>query len=310
MPSFYTVAQYVPDPDADERINFGVLTFGDGTIHARFLHDWRRVRSFGGEDVGFLREFAARVLRDARSQARLPLSDGDAQLTEARLSAMIGGWANAIQFTRPRASTLPAAQLIDRIAPQFLREPARREQDYRTRTTAANFAFEAITKGLRAQVGNEAARYIQRSLPIYGDSDEHQYDVGLRNGHIYAAVRAISFETGEPSDIDQEVRVVAWDLTDVRKQFPAMQLAVVAIPPQGDSRHWDRLKHISDKAGAELLTDASLPAWTEQVTAKFAREVVFADHHLTDTLVRALPELVVDDDDPPLALPPPKSDPQ
>lgn len=272
MPSFYTVAQYVPDPNTGERINFGVLTFGDGLIYARFLQGsraWRRVRSFGGEDVRFLKEFADRVSRDMEGKSRFDLTGADPVLTEHRLMSIIGEWANAIQFTRPRPSMLPASQLIDDIAPQFLRERSRRGRDYRTRTTAANWAFEAISRGLRARVGKDAEHYIQRHLPIFGDSDEHNYDVVLRNGSVYAAVRAISFETGEPPDIDQEVRVVAWDLADVRKQFEHMQLAVVAVPPRGPMPDWDRLQRISERVGAELLTDATLPAWSERMTAGF-----------------------------------------
>lgn len=271
MPSFYTVAQYVPDPNAGERINFGVLTFGDGHIYARFLKDWRRVRSFGGEDIHFLQEFASRVGRDIGVEKRFDLTGTDPVLTEARLVSIIGEWANAIQFTRPRPSTLPASALIDDIAPQFLRERAPRERGYRTRATAANWAFDAISKNLRSQVGNEADRYVDRLGPIFGDSDVHQYDVVLKNGNVYAAVRAISFETGEPPDLDLEVRGVAWDLTDVRKLYEEIQLAVVAIPPEQPTSHWDRLQHISQRAGAPVLTAETLPAWSERMATGFVR---------------------------------------
>jgi Protein of unknown function (DUF3037) len=61
MPGYYSVVQYLPDPVTDERVNIGVITYGDGGIRCRFLRTWTRVRMFGGEDVSFLREFAAGV---------------------------------------------------------------------------------------------------------------------------------------------------------------------------------------------------------------------------------------------------------
>ncbi len=37
MASFYSVVQYVPDAVRDERINIGVLTFGDGRVRHLFV---------------------------------------------------------------------------------------------------------------------------------------------------------------------------------------------------------------------------------------------------------------------------------
>jgi hypothetical protein len=111
--SFYVVVQYVPRPIAEERINVGVLAFaaeGDPTIHRRFLADWRRVEAFGDGEIGFLRDFA----RDFDARGWTP----DLIRRASR------EWAGCIQLTAPRASTLPAAELLDRIARDMLVEPA------------------------------------------------------------------------------------------------------------------------------------------------------------------------------------------
>jgi hypothetical protein len=45
MPARYSVIQYLPDPATDERINFGVLAFGDGDhLYARFVRNWSFLR--------------------------------------------------------------------------------------------------------------------------------------------------------------------------------------------------------------------------------------------------------------------------
>jgi len=55
----------------DERINTGVIVFGDGRLQTRFLRDWRRVRQFGSEDITFLLDFAERTKQ--ATAAQLPL---------------------------------------------------------------------------------------------------------------------------------------------------------------------------------------------------------------------------------------------
>ena len=58
MPSNYAIVQYRPDPASDERLNIGVIAWDADGAHAVFVDTWERVRSFGGCDIGFLREFA------------------------------------------------------------------------------------------------------------------------------------------------------------------------------------------------------------------------------------------------------------
>jgi hypothetical protein len=108
MPSFYFVAQYVPDQVADERINFGVFACGEGRTLYRFLRDWRRVEAFAdGGPTGFLREFAA----DAASWDEVALRECAAK------------WRHSIQITPARGSLLPPESLLERMARAFLREP-------------------------------------------------------------------------------------------------------------------------------------------------------------------------------------------
>jgi hypothetical protein len=70
MAAFYTVVPYVPDPVRDERLNIGVLVFGDGQVRSRFVDNWHRVRNFGEERIDFLRSFARSADRLTEEEVR------------------------------------------------------------------------------------------------------------------------------------------------------------------------------------------------------------------------------------------------
>jgi hypothetical protein len=106
--SFYIIVQYVPDPIIDERINIGVLVLGDGQVRSRSLKNWNRVRHFAEKDIGFLKDFVKEV----------------GFWDEARVRRMAGRSSGTLQLTAPRASLLPADELLPDTAKCFLREPA------------------------------------------------------------------------------------------------------------------------------------------------------------------------------------------
>lgn len=109
MASWYCLIQYMPRPGNDERINVGVVAYDDaGSVYARFLTDWSRVEAFAHEDTAFLRDFVARWDADPWAVE---------QIAKAR------EWANSIRVGTPRASTLGAAELLERVAPRMLVEP-------------------------------------------------------------------------------------------------------------------------------------------------------------------------------------------
>ena len=109
-PSYYSVIQYVPNPIADERINIGVIAFDDRTVLVHFLKNWNRVRNFGGEDIGFLLEFAKRMEESAKSGLLFP---GDAENGIPRCVPRCDRFQaypvedqDFINFTKPRSSSL------------------------------------------------------------------------------------------------------------------------------------------------------------------------------------------------------------
>ena len=82
---------------------------------------------------------------------------------------------------------------------------------------------------------------MKRDMEIAGALDFHEYDVALKNGSVYAAAQALSFEVGTADDLNHEVSRVAWSIDDVRKTNPKVSLAVVVLPPPRESLPFQRL---------------------------------------------------------------------
>src|SRR5260370_14407344 len=134
-PTRYTVVEYLPNPISGERMKVGIIAWNEGRMAAQFLSDWRRVHSFGGEDIGFVRDFARRV-EDAAG--RHPVLPGLGEvLDEHRLEKIVGTWTHSIQFSEPRASLKAPNEVTIEMAPVFLREAQRRENRGRDRRAAA-----------------------------------------------------------------------------------------------------------------------------------------------------------------------------
>ena len=60
MTSFYSVVQFVPDPIIDERLNIGVVVFGNGIVRTRFIDNWKQVTAILPAYADFIRDFTSR----------------------------------------------------------------------------------------------------------------------------------------------------------------------------------------------------------------------------------------------------------
>lgn len=264
MTSHFSVVQYVPDPIADERMNIGVITIGDGGVRCRFLHDWERVVRFGGTDAAFLKEFARSVRDTTLDQNRLlPVAP---PLDLAVLERMASGWINSIQLTPPRGSTLDAEALLASVAGDFLKErvPVRREA--RDKRSIAARAEAAFSDALEHRFGTPTAReLVTRGFPYRGRRDMHEFDVAVRNGEVFLGAFAVSFGVSGTKYLHDQVKITAWDLADVRAEYPDLDLAVVTSLPTTEQRDYEVIRelyeqteHICRDYRASLVPEADL----------------------------------------------------
>lgn len=269
MPSQYSVVQYLPDPVTDERINIGVITFGAGEMHSRFVRNWRRIASFSGADTAFLKAFARRVERAAAAQEALPIEGGE--LDRAALEESAGHWVNSIQLTPLRGSTLEAGDLVNEVARRFLRERVGSPRRGRDRRAAAGLATRTLLAALKAEGSRKPEKYVHRNEVVEGELDEHEFDVALVNGSPKLGVLAMSFELAAHVDLTQEIRANAWTIDDVVRSIP---ISVVALPPRGRSKTYDHAVALFESLGAEVVPESTVPAWADDVASSMYETLV------------------------------------
>jgi hypothetical protein len=270
MSSWYTVVQYLPDPVIDECMNVGVVVFGDGRLHTRFVHDWRRVRLFGQADVDFLKDFAA-SLEEAANNRMMPLPGvpGVERVTEETLRTIVGRWINGIQCTPPRASLKSTEDLLADISLRFLREPARRKREARDRRAAAAVAAHAMQRAVGERNATAVDRVVRRNYVVQGRLDEYKFDVVLANGHVYSAVHGLSFEAPDTHELAKDVEATAWAIDDLQRRDSAVKLGIVYLPPKADSKIYSRARRIFSGLDTPLLPEDSALQWARDVVAGF-----------------------------------------
>ncbi|MCZ6691554.1 MAG: DUF3037 domain-containing protein [Planctomycetota bacterium] len=261
MPSYYTIVQYVPDPIADERINVGVIVFRGELVKTRFVTSWRRARSFGDQDIAFLREFVDQFQEEPSTQLRLPGMEETVRINEKALREISNKWINSIQLTEPRASLQEPEALLSDMSERFLRQEITASKPHRDRRTAVRMAAESIESALVKNLGEQARQYLKRRSPVRGTYEEHVFDVAVVNGGTMLAVQGISFEGPDSEELLEEVHSVAWKVDDVRREQKELPLAVFALPPSNGSKSFELAKRICEGLGADFVTEADAENW-------------------------------------------------
>jgi hypothetical protein len=260
--SRYVVFQYLPDPATDERINFGVATHDDEGFYARFLHDWRRVKSFGGADVTFLQQFARRVEASGGLPSLFSDADADARLffDEAPIA-----WINTIQVTRPRASTRSASELLDYVARRFLRVSVRRRRGKDRRWMRA-VTHEIVVSALETAGVYNADEIVRSRVSVDGEVESHEFDLTIQNAQLALAALALSFQKQSARELQREYASAAWALEDVHKRDPDVPLAVVMMPPaRGTSKTYEQARHVFEALEARAVSEPELDEWAAEV---------------------------------------------
>jgi len=252
MPSNYTIVQYRPDPASEERLNIGVIAWDADGAHAVFVETWERVRSFGGCDVGFLREFAQSM------QSRLAEEDLLVdELTDELVGRLVGDLAHSVQLTPAREAHGEAPKLISSLSARFLYSPPPKPKGVRNRRTATRLAYRAIRDAVGPHAPKPARRLVHLRRNLQGKLGEHRFDVVLANGKPLAAVDALSFEVASNGNLQRELDATAWALDDVRHLDEDLPLAVFALPPpNGDAeRVFLSASKIFRALGAKVFVD-------------------------------------------------------
>jgi len=275
MPSRYSVVQYAPDPFSGERVNIGVFVFGEGKFLSEFLDSWERVECFAaGADTRFLRDFAATVQDADPEQLGLVPQEGFASLTEADFRKIAASWANAIQFTPPRASLDNPEQLLADITPLFLRQgSARRRPAFtpRSRRTAARIAAEGLDNAVR-RAGFDVD--VRRRAWLNGRVERYEFDALAENGTPFIVTHGLSFELADEGEVIRNVDALGLAVRDVRDAFPDLDIGIVGLrrPSDEERAPFLRALHLFGAFGARVLAEPDINAWAEDIVRTYANE--------------------------------------
>jgi hypothetical protein len=272
MISRYTVVQYVPDPLADERINIGVIAWDEGGVAAKFLSNWKRVQSFGHEDVGYVREFVKRT-SFALDAGYADFFKNSESLDVPRLEKMIGEWRHSIQFTTPRPSVKGRDAVLADVGPIFLRSFPSAHAGSRSRKTAAVIAANELQSAIAHRDPKYVGKLLKRNHSLKGQCASHQFPVALANGHLIAAIETISFEISEHRQLELELEAVFWTCADVKNKNEEAPLAVFALAPKRSSELFRRARSVLRKLDVNLLTENSLSGWAKKQAAAAVPEL-------------------------------------
>jgi len=270
MVSRYSVIQYVPNPIADERVNIGVLVFNDQVVRVHFLHNWKRVKHFGNEDISFLREFSEQMQESAARDLLFPGDQPEDKPKHERLTKIARGWINSIQFTEPCGSLADVDSLLEDLAETYLVDTLPRKLSLRDRQVASKIANTTVKIVLNKRMPEEAQNYFKTSLT--GKHDGHKLDAVVANGRPYLAVHALSFEVHSPKSV---IDALSWAIVDVKSSCEDLPFGVLALLPNPESDDFSELMSNYDHAvakysdwGAVILKEDELEGWTNQTLAK------------------------------------------
>jgi hypothetical protein len=255
MTAQYTVVRYVPNPIAEECVNVGVITWDQNRIRSRFLENWTRVKTFGNENIDFLRDFAKEISVATNRQMNFPGINTPQSLNVETIEKMINSWGQSIQLSSPRGSTKDPDALLADIAPLFLAQQRRRRTRVRSRTTAARHAA-TILIDVRRRIPDQAEQLVKTRQVFDGAVEQHRLDVALANGHLLAGVQAISFEINPGEHLEKEILLTKWTLADIRQRYDTVPIAVFAYPPtRANARPaYNGARRVFDALGAEIVT--------------------------------------------------------
>jgi hypothetical protein len=260
----------MPNTISGEQINIGVIVFDNETVKVNFISHWRRVKSFVGADIQFLKDLAEEFRRASSDQLALPGIELGPKLNEALINQITSKWNNSIQVTPPRASLKPLDELLPQVSMQFLKQPVWGVRLYRDRRSAAHIAKIAIRKAFDEKAGKDATdKYYHTQHEVAGMFRPHLFDVVIANGSPKVAVQGLSFELPEATFLDQLINSTAFQIFDSKKAYSGLRVGILALPPltKRQSRAYKIYKVARDTftgLHAEFIEEDDVEVWAKR----------------------------------------------
>lgn len=274
MASRYSVIQYVPNPIANERINIGVIVFNEEIVKVHFLRSWERIKSFGKEDIKFLRDFAMGMVEASKDGLLFPHYDPNNELSRVdRVRKVSREWTNSIQLTEPRGSLANVDSVFEDTINTYLVDEIPAQRTVRDRQEAKRIVAKSVKDVLKERLGNRASEFFKKDAAaiVNGVRGSHNFDVLVANGRPYLAAHGVSFEIRTHKET---LDALSWWIEDVKRLDGNFPLAVVTLPPKSEFDDYTQLfeayentRETYTNLGATVLKEEEVPAWTNQILA-------------------------------------------
>jgi Protein of unknown function (DUF3037) len=282
MASYYSVLQYLPRETAEERVNFGVVAFDDKVVRCRFTADWQRIRSFGKEDVSFLKDIAQRFHRAIALQSSIAeqakyfgpglLDAPPPQITRETIVSLASRWLGSVNVTEPRASLSSVDQLLTESVETFLV----RHKPGATRSGGQRSAVRTLQGLLNGALAERfdsgtAAELLRANFPLSGARQEHILDFVIANGVPYCGAQTVTFDGGVTKSLHYRLDAIAWTLSDLQPKVSNPPIAVLVIPPASEvddgeaSDLMEERKELYRELGADVVTEQDVATWVYSI---------------------------------------------
>lgn len=269
MTSYYSVVRFVPSALAEEFINIGVLTFGDGIVRGKFLDDWGRVERFADP-----RKLAnAQAFQDWVLESMLPEGPSDRRLrpmSEETLKRIASQWGGSVQLSEPRGSLLEPDALLEDIATTFLIEPPPSQLPVGTRRPSEKVALRHLAKDALARAFATAGHdfQVKTRSPLSAAVRPRVFDVVVANGSPRCAAECFNFSVANPKSVLERLDAAAFAIEDARKKNRQLQAGFVSSLPDDDAQEaYAQAEATCAQVGIEFVPESRIPAWSEEVAA-------------------------------------------
>ncbi|MDX2052566.1 MAG: DUF3037 domain-containing protein [Polyangiaceae bacterium] len=276
MTSYYSVVRFVPSSLAEEFVNVGVLTFGDGAVRGRFLEDWSRVELFAQSE----RLVSARAFQEWVQQSMVPEGPSDRRtkrIDEETVKRLAVDWQGSIQLTAPRASLLEPDALLDDVAPTFLVEPDEPEKPARSAPHATDkrrlvgSLKDALKGAVAEKIDKSQHVIVSTRSPVSADMRARLFDVVVSNGVARCAAQCFNFAVSDPWRVLEHVDASAFAMQDVRKKLPNLLLAMVVSAASNKDDAHEIARKAAKEVNAEFILDSEVDAWADVVIGQVAK---------------------------------------
>jgi hypothetical protein len=274
MASYYSVIRFVPSALAEEFVNVGVLTFGDGDdrVRGKFLEDWHRVERFA-EVTSSVRQ--ARAFQEWVLESMVPEGPSDQRLKRIDVETvrrLANEWAGSLQLTQPRGSLLDPDELLEDVAPTFLIEPPERAERMPDKRHVVKLTSRSLQGSIKRRFGKKDHVIVQTRHPLSAGVRPRLFDIVIANGSPRHAVQCFNFNVSDTKKLLEQIDAIAFAVEDVHRKLKGLPISAVAAPPEQDSDgSFAQAQATFKQVGVEVVAEDDVDAWSERVVESLAR---------------------------------------